>query len=890
MRNKGFRWILSLLLVSAFICRMLVTHAEDDIPISLVITVPSDVKLETAGTLDSLVFTISNESDNPYTLYHAKLSGGFDNELRALNDIITVDAYSTREFSLSDISISDEQLDQDIVYVLSWDELVNKDSYEINTEYPDIENETSDSEIKTGIDSDTEEFDSLTGEGEAGSDKNSEDDPSFNSEDNSNEFISRSIEASVRLDRFVPPVLGVSVISSSSSATEGDTFSITYSISNDTKYDMSGIMLTDAGVYDGAIPIPKTELMAGDSITVTIDYVMGNQDMVFHPIVSYVALQKQFESRPDEPVIIDSIVTGIKIDVEQYPSNVEGSTFAITVTNIGNRMLTGLQLYDEINTEIDIPFDLSPQQQRIVTFNVPSAYSSGLIRRVRFRITGYDYYGDPFSYTDVNSYECIPYITSDEVRLSVLASLRNAYYDEDGKLCGEILLEIRNYSDVRLTSAVLSELTLFGPLETYRELLRGETYYSSVFQLDGIDGLQFCVTASDSTGQTYNSDIVLLNLEQLASLASKPEGQKIVYHSNTFLSELTSKVAANFRNAFLAALVLIILSMIICLVLWFLEERLKARLPSDSLINIVVPESKTPKTSMDQILNSSPAEQLGYTVPTKIRYGATTIKTSSNDPSKTKRYGADQLLNRHISVLNSEHRHNYQMRNRGVRSIRDDSDSSDIPVYSGGPELQKIAGHSVQGYEDEIPQNTPSEAKVDSYFYDSSPNERQTEDAQSDLYCSESSIQEISDVREMNNINLDQVDRFISDTPNTQENTVGAIHDSEQVHPDTIEILSDYSEASETNDSFKTNREAIVSKDSKLSDGVMNDINIVAQNIEERCEDPDSFDDDHKNKYEETDINHIADHSIRILDFYSSKKKKQFELNSVIRMKNRRNE
>jgi hypothetical protein len=199
-------------------------------------------------------------------------------------------------------------------------------------------------------------------------------------------------------------------------------------------------MLTDADVYDGAIPIPTTELAIGDSTSITIDYVMGIEDMEFCPAVSYVASQRQFESRLEEPVIIDSVITGIMIDVEQYPSNEEGSTFAITVTNTGNRMLTGLQLYDEINTAIDFPFDLSPQQQKVVTFNVPSAYSAGLIRNVRFRITGYDYYGDPFSYTDVNSYECVPYITSDEVRLSVLASLKNAFFDENGKLCGEILL------------------------------------------------------------------------------------------------------------------------------------------------------------------------------------------------------------------------------------------------------------------------------------------------------------------------------------------------------------------------------------------------------------------------------------------------------------------
>ena len=632
--------MLTMLLVFALMGGAFLSRAEDDVPVSLVITVPSDIKLETAGTLDSLTFTLLNETDEPYTLHHARLSGGFDEEIRALNDVITLEANSTREFSLSNVFVSDEQLDQEIVYTLSWDEMVIREATEKISESID--------QVAENYSGEEDEEEAVPVE-ETGIMSETENLPESLLQETEPEFIPRSIEASIKIERFVPPELNVSVKASAASAAEGDTFSITYTISNNTKYDMSGIMLTDAGVYDGAIPIPATELTAGDSITVTIDYTMGDQDMVFHPTVSYVAAQRQFESRLKEPVIIGSVVTAIKIDVEQYPSNVEGSTFAITVTNIGNRTLTRLQLYDEINTEIDRPFDLSAQQQKVITFNVPSAYSAGLIRTVRFRVTGYDYFGDPFSYTDVNSYECIPYITSDEVRLSVLATLRNAYYDDSGKLCGEILLEIRNYSDVRLTNAVLSELTLFGPLETYRELLRGETYHTVTFQLDDVAELQFCATANDPTGRTYTSEIIRLNLDQLESLASKPEGQQVVYHSNTFLKDLVQKVAGMFRNAFFAAFILVLVSTTICLILWFLEEKLKSRLPSESLMHIVVPEAKTPKTSMDQVLNSSPAEQLGYTVPAKIRYGATTIKTSSNGPEKTKRFGSDVPFGRNGS-------------------------------------------------------------------------------------------------------------------------------------------------------------------------------------------------------------------------------------------------
>ena len=630
-------------LVSALLCGAFLSRAEDDVPISLEIYLSSDTKLETAGTVDALTFTLSNGSDEAYTLYNAKLSGGFDGETRALNEMIIVDAYSTREFSLSDISVADDQLDQDIVYILSWDEMIVREIYKPESSEPGTEEDPSLGPDDYEMEIETEEEESVGDEQEDDSEQDFETETDADPIETVTEYIPRSIEAIVRIERFVPPELGISVTTSSPSAAEGDIFSVTYTIINDTKYDMSGIMLTDPGVYDGAIPIPSTELMAGDSITVTIDYTIEDRDMVFHPTVSYVAAQRQYESQPKEPVVVGSVVTAIKIDVEQYPSNVEGSTFAITITNIGNRTLSSLQLYDEINTEIDKPFDLAAQQQKVITFNVPSAYSAGLIRTVRFRVTGYDYFGDPFSYTDVNSYDCIPYITSDEVRFSVLASLRNAYYDDDGKLCGEILLEMRNYSDVRLTNAALLELTLFGTLETYRELLRGETYHTVTYQLEGVSELQFCVTATDSMGQTYTSEITRLSLEPLASLASTPEGQQIVYQSNTFLRDLANKVAGTFRNALFAAFILVMVSTTICLVLWFLEEKLKSRLPVENSIKLVVPKTKTSRTSMDQVLNSSAAEQLGYTVPNKIRYGATTIKTSTNEPSKAKRYSADPI-------------------------------------------------------------------------------------------------------------------------------------------------------------------------------------------------------------------------------------------------------
>lgn len=623
--NKNIRiWILLLILTLSALTGSVSATAETDVPVELTITVDPELKLEGAGIVDTITFTLSNTSDDSYTLYNAKLSGGYDGEERALNEIITIDAHSTREFSLSEIPVTDEQLDKEIIYVLAWDELV-PDAVQKN-ETDAIDGTENDADASEKPETEADAFDVSN----ASEDENALESPASSSEQNPT-YRRRILEASVKIDRFVTPELSVSVSVSQTAASAGDTISATYFIINDTKYDMTGISLTDKDVYEGSIPLPSTELMAGASITVPVEYTVSDIDLVFHPVVSFVAAQRQSESEAKETVTVESVVTGIRIDVEQYPSNEEGSTFAITVTNTGNRPLKNLQVYDEINTQIDKSFDLGPGQQKILMFNVPSAYSSGLVRNVRFRVTGKDYFNDTFSYTDVNSYECLPYVASDAVRLSVHADLKNAFYDENGKLCGEILIEIRNYSDVRIINAVLSETTLFGALENYAELQRGESYHTAVFQLDNIESLSFQLKASDQTGKTYYADSDPLNLDQLASFAASSTGQTVIQHSNTFLKTLSEKVFAIARHTALIILALILISSVLCLVLWFFESMMKSKIPKDSLLSIVVPKSASEsKQETVDPLAGSPAEQLGYTAPAKLRYGSAAIHATSN--------------------------------------------------------------------------------------------------------------------------------------------------------------------------------------------------------------------------------------------------------------------
>lgn len=563
-------------------------------PIRLTVAAAPDTELSEGGEVAYLTFTIANGSAEAYTLHRARLSGGYDGVERSLDDEITVAAGSTKEFTLENVPVSDGQLGRDVVYTLTWDEVT---TVEVPAPEPEEGEENPEGEPETVTTTQTTE---------------------------------RSTTATIRIDRFVPPELTITVTAEKEYVQAGEPFTVTYGIANETKYDMSGVKLMDTGVHEGAIALPGTDLMAGASISVPVTYTMGEEDMTFAPVLTYVAARRQLRSECKEPVTVGAVVTGIQLDVQQYPANEEGTKFAITVTNTGNRAMRSLQLYDEIHSEIDKPFDLAPQQQKVLTFTVPSAYASGLVRTVRFHITGKDFFDNDFSYTDANSYDCVPYITSDAVRLSLRATVVNAYIDENGKLCGTIQVEIRNYSDVRVIDATLEELTLFGTAQRYEELQRGETYFVTTYQLDNVPTLTFRVTAKDTAGQSYQTDAISLNLDQLRAIATQTEEQTIIYYSNAFLKQLTDRIGATFRSVVLVILLLIGISGVICLVLWILERRIQSRLPRESILSIKVPSAVKPAAAgaIDRVLEGSPAEQLGYIAPAKIRYGASLLHRS----------------------------------------------------------------------------------------------------------------------------------------------------------------------------------------------------------------------------------------------------------------------
>ncbi len=552
-----------------------VSEEADEHPIKLEITCDPAPELEGAGTIPDLLFTIRNTSDADYSLTNGKLTGGYENREMILTESILVLAGGTKEFHLENVPVADDQLGVEITYMLSWDE------------------------AETVIDPETGDATFLTHK--------------------------RVATASMTVERFVVPELTVYAVCADELVRLGETFTVEYHIENRTDFDMSGLKLYDPEQSMQSIALPKDELVAGDSCTVSVEYQMGKNDMTFAPRVEYVARLREMVTRMETPLSVGSFVVDLRISTEAYPATAEGTTFAVTVRNAGNRTVTDIRVFDEINTPIENAFDLAPDQSKSILYTVAPAVSSETGRTVRFHLTAVDFQNDPIALEDVNAFHVVPYVGSDDVRIGLYVVLQSPYYDETGKLCASIQFEIRNYGDVKIYRAVLNELTLFGEVVSYDELLKGETYYTQTYQLDGVQELRFRLDAVDPAGQPCSSETIRLDLSGLKELADLKNDPVYVYTQNPYMQDLDAKYSGVLKTGALIGVTVAGVCAVICIVLFIIELQIKAKLPPEFEEDMERAMRATKRRMDKQLFSDAPTEQFGYTAPIKLRdYGELT--------------------------------------------------------------------------------------------------------------------------------------------------------------------------------------------------------------------------------------------------------------------------
>ena len=552
------------------------SRAESDHPITLTITCDPTPELEGEGTIPDLLFTIRNTGKEDYTLYDAKLFGGYEDDEKEIGgDAFSILAGSSKEFHLTDVPVAEEQLGREIVYRLTWNEL------------------------ETQIDEETGEATFLT--------------------------HPRETTASITVERFVIPELTVTASCEEPYVRTDETFIVSYTISNDTAFDITGIRLYDPEQSMQTILLPSGELLSGESMTVTAEYKMGAEDMTFRPCIEYLSRRREMKTTAAETLTVANVSVDLLVETELRSATIKGTVFAVMITNRGNRPVTDIRVFDEINTLIEEPFSLGPDENYTVVCTITPAVSSDVVRTVRFHVTATDWFGQEIRIDDPGQYQVVPYVEPDSVRLVLSAVLQSPYYNEDGKLCASVQFIIRNNGDVKIHNAVLKELTLFGDVKTYPELLEGDTYLMQVYQLDGVKELRFQVTAFDPAGEACSSDIVRLDLSGLKELADRKDDAVLVYTQNEYMQDIDTKYTGVLRTATIIGLSVAALCAIICIILYAVEIRIRSKLPGEFEDEMERVLRSTKRRTPKQLFTDAPTEQFGYVAPIKLRnYGELT--------------------------------------------------------------------------------------------------------------------------------------------------------------------------------------------------------------------------------------------------------------------------
>jgi hypothetical protein len=293
------------------------------------------------------------------------------------------------------------------------------------------------------------------------------------------------------------PTISVTRTADKTNAKPGDTIKITYTLKNETKYDMSNIMLIDENISDNAIlELPK--LLAGATYSPRpYEYVMGEESAVSSPLVTYTVNGRTKSFSSLEPLELTMVLIRLDMRVKAGMPTSTGVTFTLDITNSGTQAISNIAITDErANPVNDTPFALAPGESRSLSYIVVPLMTEPL-RNVQFQLTGVDPFAQPYQLAPADIYEVYPYVDSSQINVTVRAETITPWTQESGRVSARIT--ITNHSSVELTDITVSETTI-GVIKNYDILLVGETTFDQEIQLGSPRNLNITVKGYDPTG------------------------------------------------------------------------------------------------------------------------------------------------------------------------------------------------------------------------------------------------------------------------------------------------------------------------------------------------------------------------------------------------------
>ena len=571
-RGKWFQFHI-LLLAVVLLWTAIPAWAENEEPLTITVEADPDCLLSEAGDMTFFRFTVKNNLEEDYVLDELKLQGDLLEEPKLIPDSITISANDVLEFTLENVRIEEDEFDRDLSFQITWQTV------------------------------------------------------SFATEDEAHEepiITEHSLSVPIRIERFIEPMMTISATPDVLLAREGDPVTVTYTLVNDTKFDMTNLTLQDLGISLPTVTLPKNTLNAGEMMEAKATVTMGGTPLELNPTAQYTVRGVESKASASETVTVEYVQVDLKISVEKYPATAEGTLFRITLINDGTHPMTDIRLVDEIGSLIADGIALEAKAEKTISCTVPSAVSSGSVRYISFEATGLDCVGGTVSVKSPSAYEVLPFVDSDQVRLKLSVILEDSVQTDDGSNRMNVLFEIRNDSKVPIRNAVIAEGDYFkGVVNQYEFLSTGTTTFEKEFVVPaGTRSLTFVLTAMDPAQNQYASVPMTLDLSPLT--APKPTnlppikpGERVDVTGTIYDTELYGRL---FRMASLIVFALLLVFLLLSVIFRVTELNVRRWLPKESAIRPFglrkTPTGPIPVKAGGDTVH----DQFGYMQPAKLRY------------------------------------------------------------------------------------------------------------------------------------------------------------------------------------------------------------------------------------------------------------------------------
>lgn len=420
-----------------------------------------------------------------------------------------------------------------------------------------------------------------------------------------------SQEASITVAQAENPIITVTRTASKTNVKPGEAITITYTIKNTTKFDMTDITLIDENISDQPIFQNET-LRASRSTSYDFTYTMGEESVTSSPLVTYTVNGKTKTFSSVDPLELTMVLIKLNMKIQAGVPTSGGVAFTIDVSNTGTQTISDITISDERGNPVNAaPFTLAAGENNTLSYMVVPLMTEPL-RNVQFTLKGTDPFGEVYEIkpTAADVYPVYPFVDASQISVTVRAETVTPWTAESGKLSAHIV--ITNHSSVELTNITVLEATI-GVVKNYDTLPAGEKSFDQEIVLGSPRNLSISVKGYDPTGTNRELASCVMPVAYGTETPSPTEATPAPSSSGnmTIFNGLSNGIA----KILIILGVLMVFSFVILVVLTTMERnRMPRRLENDDveLDDYFQPQKSTGNDRRDYHAAPDP-EEISYT-------------------------------------------------------------------------------------------------------------------------------------------------------------------------------------------------------------------------------------------------------------------------------------